>query len=81
MLGWKGDYEPKFPEPSSLSGILLRKGDEKMEKLRRKKKLASKETITFRLLSVFLFFCPFSHSVSQSVIHVVGNRSSVALLP
>ena len=49
-MGWKGDYEPKFPETSSLSGILLKKGDEKMEKLRRKKKLGSKQTITFRLL-------------------------------
>ncbi len=49
MLGWKGDFEPGFPEPSAVSGILLKKGDEKMEKLRRKKKLpTSSKSIVFR---------------------------------
>ena len=48
MRGWKGDFEPKFPEPTSVPGILLKKGDEKMEKLRRKKKLGSQKSIVFR---------------------------------
>merc|ERR1712087_834570 len=47
MLGWKGDFEPSFSSLPSKKGILLKSGDEKFEKRRRKKLLKTKNAITF----------------------------------